>query len=1229
MTERQGSIVRQGWTALRSRVSLRRAWERGSVELGVAGVAAALVVGAAVGNGVARTAVDMFDGLTWLADDSTGQVVQVNPVTGRAELRLDVAGDGSQLGIAQRDGWLIIDDAATGDVVSIDLATLIQSGKRSGPADGQTKVLVAAGQAFIADLEKGSVSAVDPLTLKDLGERYRGSGPFADVVVDEAGYVWVLDKDAELVRLRYSPTAQRFVLESSRPVAHAGSQSRLVPHDEGVTVFAPEGPVVGQFGTEREFALPLFDVSGGVLAAPGAPVEMSPGSFTDSSTVAMVSGDDVLEVNVSAMGCADPGAPVVFSGKVYVPCLNAGKVVVLGADGMRAGEDIFTPDGGDPDLAVDDGRLLVSTAGGEELVVVEPDGSTRVIDIGGEGVEVFDPEAPPKDVTIPDVPPSLRPPANNGSGGPPPGNPGQDNPGRDNRDNREERDRSNGNGGDRDRDGDQNGGPERPGGPGNPGGPGDGDGDRDRDRDRGNDDTGNDIGTDDGGSDTGSDDGTDSGDEPGNDDGADGGTDDGTDEPETDAPQPASNVRIGETAGAYVVTWDHPERRPESYRVEPELWGAGSNETVSGDTTSVVVTDLRPGTSIRYRVISVGADGQRTSSAWSAPFDVPGVPPDPVAPLDVTALSTTPGGVDLSWRHGDLDILPDEYRVTQISGGSITPVVLNGSRQSTEITGLTEGASVAFRVEAVLNGETAGSDSSLVTVMETPPDPPEAPTGVQAQQVGTQELVRVTWNAPSVQQESLMVRRVGTGSGTSVNPAATSVELSQTFGTTARYEVVATRNGVEAVSDPSAQVTVSPPAPDRPSTPRNVSGSFRDRPDANTVRVDVSWQAPLSNGGAAIDRYRISGGGSNETATGTSATLTISCGGQALCTSGGTVNLSVVAVNTAGDSPAETGSAEVPAPPPPDPDPPSAPQSVSVSNVQRPDPNTVRMTVSWQPPPSDGGAAISGYSISGSGGGASGTASAGGGATSTTLDINCSGAALCSNSGTVTVSVTATNAAATGPAGTANASVPAPPPPPPANGDSVISSGYGQTTRSQDDQSGTTSYSVTLSPPSSWAAHGGTCELRWSGTLSGTQAIDCGAARSYYLGSVSYPTAGDVTVFVRALSSGTTVADSAAVTLSAGEPPDCYWPGPYPADPANTWCPIPPPHNLRNTSVESAEPQAGGGLASMQSLIGLGGLGLAGALRAVRLRGRTGTHENTGTGDGTGTDTDMTMENQR
>ncbi|GAB3898994.1 hypothetical protein GCM10029964_084290 [Kibdelosporangium lantanae] len=89
-----------------------------------------LLAGAALGSGLARTAVDVTDGLTWLPDDPRGEVVQVNPSTGRPETRLQVSGGDARLDITQKDGLLVVLDRQTGQITSIDLATLLASGRR-------------------------------------------------------------------------------------------------------------------------------------------------------------------------------------------------------------------------------------------------------------------------------------------------------------------------------------------------------------------------------------------------------------------------------------------------------------------------------------------------------------------------------------------------------------------------------------------------------------------------------------------------------------------------------------------------------------------------------------------------------------------------------------------------------------------------------------------------------------------------------------------------------------------------------------------------------------------------------------------------------------------------------------------------------------------------------------------------------------------------------------------
>ena len=48
------------------------------------------------GAGLADTTLVASDGLTWLGDDRRGEVTQVNPATGRPEVRLKVAPPGTR-----------------------------------------------------------------------------------------------------------------------------------------------------------------------------------------------------------------------------------------------------------------------------------------------------------------------------------------------------------------------------------------------------------------------------------------------------------------------------------------------------------------------------------------------------------------------------------------------------------------------------------------------------------------------------------------------------------------------------------------------------------------------------------------------------------------------------------------------------------------------------------------------------------------------------------------------------------------------------------------------------------------------------------------------------------------------------------------------------------------------------------------------------------------------------
>jgi hypothetical protein len=373
----------------------KRGRGRESASFGAAALGVLLLAGAALGNGISRTAVEVSDGLTWLADEQRGEVVQVNPASGRPETRLQVSGADAQLDITQKDGMLVVLDRRTGQITVIDLSTLLASGRRQAPAGGSSKVLLADGRLYIVDRAGGSVVNADPITLADIGAPWLAGRPLADAVTDEEGVLWVVDHGGNLRALEWSDEDNRFIEKSNRPVAGAGPRAALVPHRQGVTVLGLEGGVVLQDGTGADVTATTARQIGDVLAAQTSPSGLVPASIPDNGTVVLVSGDEVLRVDVADLGCARPGRPAVFHDKIYVPCKGTGRVVVLDRSGRRAGDDVRTGGSGDPQLVFDDGRLFINTPGAETGVIVDADGRTRSVVIRSPELQVTNPDRTP------------------------------------------------------------------------------------------------------------------------------------------------------------------------------------------------------------------------------------------------------------------------------------------------------------------------------------------------------------------------------------------------------------------------------------------------------------------------------------------------------------------------------------------------------------------------------------------------------------------------------------------------------------------------------------------------------------------------------------------------------------------------------------------------------------------------------------------------------------------
>ena len=379
-----------------------------------------VLAGAALGQGISRTSVAVSDGLTWLGDEQRGEVVQVNPVSGKPQTRLQISGPDSQLEIAQEDGRLIVLNRRTGEITVIDLATLLASGRRQAPPGATSKVLVANGMVFVVDRASGTVHTADPLTLADIGQPWQAGQPLADAVVDERGVLWLVDHGGTLRSLDWSDDQEKFEERSQRQVTGAGPRTVLVPHDQGVTLIGLDGGVVVRDGTGEDVASLTDRSDAEVIAAQTSPLGLVPASVPSSSVVVLVVGREVLRVDVGAMGCPNPGRPAVFRDKVYVPCKGSGKVIVLDRGGNRGGDDVRTSGGADPELVFDDGRLFVNVPGSSTGVLIDPDGATRTMTIRSPELPVKDPDRSPPPSVPPPPPPNpnepVKPPRNPGNG---------------------------------------------------------------------------------------------------------------------------------------------------------------------------------------------------------------------------------------------------------------------------------------------------------------------------------------------------------------------------------------------------------------------------------------------------------------------------------------------------------------------------------------------------------------------------------------------------------------------------------------------------------------------------------------------------------------------------------------------------------------------------------------------------------------------------------------------
>jgi uncharacterized protein (TIGR02145 family) len=407
--------------------------------------------------------------------------------------------------------------------------------------------------------------------------------------------------------------------------------------------------------------------------------------------------------------------------------------------------------------------------------------------------------------------------------------------------------------------------------------------------------------------------------------------------------------------------------------------------TSTGSASPVTVTGLTNGTAYTFTVTASNAKGTSLASSASnsvTPSTVPGPPTIGTATAgnaQATITFTAPGSNGGSPITG--------YTVTSSPGG----ITATGSASPVTVTGLANGTAYTFTVTATnANGTGPASLASNSVTLSTPSTVPGPPTIGTATAGNAQATVIFT--APTSNGGSAITGYTVTSSPGGIIATGSASPLTVTGlinGTAYTFTVTATNaNGTGTASSASNSVTPST-VPGPPSIGTATAGNGQ---------ATVTFTVPASNGGSAITGYTVTSSPGGLTGTGLASPITVTG-----LTNGTPYTFTVAATNANGSGPSSAASNSVT----PIPAPTLGPPIIGTATA-----GNGQATVAFTAPVSNGGSAITGYTVTSSPGSITATGSA--------SPITITGL---TNGTAYTFTVTATNANGTGPASSASNSV--------------------------------------------------------------------------------------------------------------------------------------------------------------------------------------------------------------
>ncbi len=344
-------------------------------------------------------------------------------------------------------------------------------------------------------------------------------------------------------------------------------------------------------------------------------------------------------------------------------------------------------------------------------------------------------------------------------------------------------------------------------------------------------------------------------------------------EPASTAPSAPTGLTVGDTRyHTVILQWDFPARSTlgssayQKYIIE---WSTDNStwsqvaEHVDDEFAGYLHTSslLTPGEDFYYRVKVVNTDGQ--VSPPSAPVTVTAVARSGLRiPTGVTATRQSNTSVRVAWTAATdfpSGETPHRYFVYRTDDdGDLWSSAGFTSNARLDVTDLEATTCYGFRVSHQTSRFVNSHLSDAAYASTGTVAAPGAPTAPSATSDGT-STITLSWTAPTVPDPCSVItgyqiqQRVTGGDWEDVtantgSDATTYVHTSQTLTTVRQYQVRAINAGGSGAW--STAVTAGMNV--RPGAPQNLVATA-----SGTTSIDLTWDAPASDGGSAITSYRV------------------------------------------------------------------------------------------------------------------------------------------------------------------------------------------------------------------------------------------------------------------------------------------------------------------------------------------------------------------------------------